>query len=276
MNFSNTTAEVTQNLIEAGEGKVKRPLHKMILLGILAGMLIGAGAMASSVAIHDISNTGIARLVAGLVFPIGFVMMVLFGGELFTGACLTIIGVLKGKYKVSDMIRVLIVVFISNLIGGLLFAMLVAFSGQFKYSDGLMGAFTIKLALSKANIPFSSALISGILCNFFVCLGVVMAGLSKDISGKVLASFLPIMTFVTGGFEHCVANMFYIPAGIFAAGNSKYAEVAMTKYGITAEKLATLNWKNFLLTNELPVTIGNIIGGMLFIGVVMYIVYSKE
>ena len=276
MNFSNTTAEVTQNLIEAGEGKVKRPLHKMILLGILAGMLIGAGAMASSVAIHDISNTGIARLVAGLVFPIGFVMMVLFGGELFTGACLTIIGVLKGKYKVSDMIRVLIVVFISNLIGGLLFAILVAFSGQFKYSDGLMGAFTIKLALSKANIPFSSALISGILCNFFVCLGVVMAGLSKDISGKVLASFLPIMTFVTGGFEHCVANMFYIPAGIFAAGNSKYAEVAMTKYGITAEKLATLNWKNFLLTNELPVTIGNIIGGMLFIGVVMYIVYSKE
>lgn len=276
MNFSNTTAEVTQNLIEAGEGKVKRPLHKMILLGILAGMLIGAGAMASSVAIHDISNTGIARLVAGLVFPIGFVMMVLFGGELFTGACLMIIGVLKGKYKASDMIRVLIVVFISNLIGGLLFAILVAFSGQFKYSDGLMGAFTIKLALSKANIPFSSALISGILCNFFVCLGVVMAGLSKDISGKVLASFLPIMTFVTGGFEHCVANMFYIPAGIFAAGNSKYAEVAMTKYGITAEKLATLNWKNFLLTNELPVTIGNIIGGMLLIGVVMYIVYSKE
>lgn len=276
MNFSNTTAEVTQNLIEAGDGKVKRPLHKMILLGILAGMLIGAGAMASSVAIHDISNTGIARLVAGLVFPIGFVMMVLFGGELFTGACLMIIGVLKGKYNVSDMIRVLIVVFISNLIGGLLFAILVAFSGQFKYSDGLMGAFTIKLALSKANIPFSSALISGILCNFFVCLGVVMAGLSKDISGKVLASFLPIMTFVTGGFEHCVANMFYIPAGIFAAGNSKYAEVAMTKYGITTEKLATLNWKNFLLTNELPVTIGNIIGGMLFIGVVMYIVYSKE
>ena len=276
MNFSNTTAEVTQNLIEAGDGKVKRPLHKMILLGILAGMLIGAGAMASSVAIHDISNTGIARLVAGLVFPIGFVMMVLFGGELFTGACLMRIGVLKGKYKVSDMIRVLIVIFISNLIGGLLFAILVAFSGQFKYSDGLMGAFTIKLALSKANIPFSSALISGILCNFFVCLGVVMAGLSKDISGKVLASFLPIMTFVTGGFEHCVANMFYIPAGIFAAGNSKYAEVAMTKYGITAEKLATLNWKNFLLTNELPVTIGNIIGGMLFIGVVMYIVYSKE
>ena len=253
MNFSNTTAEVTSNLIAAGEAKVKRPLHKMIILGIFAGMLIGAGAMASSVAMHDIANVGLARLVAGLVFPIGFVMMVLFGGELFTGACL-----------------------ISNLIGGLILAILVAYSGQFKLGDGAMGAFTIKLALSKANISFGSAFISGILCNFFVCFGVVMAGLSKDISGKVLASFLPIMTFVTGGFEHCVANMFYIPAGIFAAGNAKFAEAAMTKYGITAEKLATLNWQNFFIKNELPVTLGNIVGGMLFIGVALFILYARE
>ena len=103
MNFSNTTAEVTSNLIAAGEAKVKRPLHKMIILGIFAGMLIGAGAMASSVAMHDIANVGLARLVAGLVFPIGFVMMVLFGGELFTGACLMIMGLLKGKYNVNIM-----------------------------------------------------------------------------------------------------------------------------------------------------------------------------
>ena len=256
MNFSNTTAEVTSNLIAAGEAKVKRPLHKMIILGIFAGMLIGAGAMASSVAMHDIANVGLARLVAGLVFPIGFVMMVLFGGELFTGACLMIMGLLKGKYNVANMIRVLITVF--------------------KLGDGAMGAFTIKLALSKANISFGNAFISGILCNFFVCFGVVMAGLSKDISGKVLASFLPIMTFVTGGFEHCVANMFYIPAGIFAAGNAKFAEVAMTKYGITAEKLATLNWQNFFIKNELPVTLGNIVGGMLFIGVALFILYARE
>ena len=103
-----------------------------------------------------------------------------------------------------------------------------------------------------------------------------MAGLSKDISGKVLASFLPIMTFVTGGFEHCVANMFYIPAGIFAAGNAKFAEAAMTKYGISAEKLATLNWQNFFIKNELPVTLGNIVGGMLFIGVALFILYARE
>jgi len=270
MNFSNTTAEVTSNLIVAGDIKVRRPLHKTIILGIFAGMLIGAGAMASSVAMYDIANAGLARLVAGLVFPIGFVMMVLFGGELFTGACLMIMGLLKGKYSLISMIRVLITVFISNLIGGIILAILVAYSGQFKLGDGAMGAFTIKLALSKANISFGSAFISGILCNFFVCFGVVMAGLSKDISGKVLASFLPIMTFVTGGFEHCVANMFYIPVGIFASSNSKFTESAMTKYGISAEKLATLNWQNFFLKNELPVTLGNIVGGMLFIGVALF------
>ena len=170
MNFSNTTAEVTSNLIVAGDIKVRRPLHKTIILGIFAGMLIGAGAMASSVAMYDIANAGLARLVAGLVFPIGFVMMVLFGGELFTGACLMIMGLLKGKYSLISMIRVLITVFISNLIGGIILAILVAYSGQFKLGDGAMGAFTIKLALSKANISFGSAFISGILCNFFCML----------------------------------------------------------------------------------------------------------
>ena len=116
-----------------------------------------------------------------------------------------------------------------------------------------------------------SALVSGILCNFFVCIGVVMAGLSKEISGKILASYLPIFAFVVGGFEHCVANMYYIPAGIFAAKNPSFVEVAVTKYGIRADQL-----KNFFLTNELPVTIGNVIGGMLLIGVVLFFLYGKE
>lgn len=121
-----------------------------------------------------------------------------------------------------------------------------------------------------------SALVSGILCNFFVCIGVVMAGLSKEISGKILASYLPIFAFVVGGFEHCVANMYYIPAGIFAAKNPDFVEVAVTKYGIRTDQLQALNWKNFFLTNELPVTIGNVIGGMLLIGVVLFFLYGKE
>lgn len=232
--------------------------------------------MASSVAMHAISNAGLARLTAGLVFPIGFVLMALLGGELFTGDCLMVIGALKHRYRATRMIGVLCLVFVSNLLGGILFAGLVALSGQFGIGNGAVGAFTIKLALSKASLPFMSALVSGILCNFFVCIGVVMAGLSKEISGKILASYLPIFAFVVGGFEHCVANMYYIPAGIFAAKNPDFVEVAVTKYGIRTDQLQALNWKNFFLTNELPVTIGNVIGGMLLIGVVLFFLYGKE
>ena len=167
--------------------------------------------------------------------------MALFGGELFTGDCLMVIGALKHRYWATRMISVLCLVFVSNLLGGVLFAGLVALSGQFGIGNGAVGAFTIKLALSKASLPFMSALVSGILCNFFVCIGVVMAGLSKEISGKILASYLPIFAFVVGGFEHCVANMYYIPAGIFAAKNPGFVEVAVTKYGIRADQLQALN-----------------------------------
>ena len=102
------------------------------------------------------------------------------------------------------------------------------------------------------------------------------SGLSKEVSGKILASYLPIFAFVVGGFEHCVANMYYIPAGIFAAKNPGFVEVAVTKYGICADQLQALNWKNFFLTNELPVTIGNVIGGMLLIGTFLFFLYGKE
>ena len=111
-------SEVTENLVLAGEGKTKRPKSQMVVLGVMAGALIAAGAMASSVAMHAIPNAGLARLTAGLVFPIGFVLMVLFGGELFTGDCLMVIGVLKRRYRAIRMIGVLCLVFVSNLLGG--------------------------------------------------------------------------------------------------------------------------------------------------------------
>ncbi len=276
MSFLNTAAQVTENLIKAGESKSKLPLLKIFLMGIFAGMFIACGATASSVAMHEISNVGLARLVGGAVFPVGFMMVVLIGGELFTGDCLMIMGAMRRSYKTISMIRVLFLVFLFNLIGGIIIAALIFFSGQLNYTDGLLGAYTIKCALSKVELPFGTAFVSGILCNIFVCFAVIMAGTAKDAAGKILASFFPIMAFVVGGFEHCVANMYYIPAGIFAATNGKYVEKAMTEYGITAERLAKLNWKNFFLANELPVTLGNIAGGMLFVGVILYFIYKNE
>lgn len=262
--------------ISAAKSKTELPLVRMILLGIFAGMFIACGASASSVAMHAISNVGLARLVAGAVFPVGLMMIVFVGGELFTGDCLMIMGCLHGKFNVLSMVKVLIVVWLSNFAGSALFAAMVNASSQFNFSGGLLGAFTIKVAMGKVGMSFGTAFISGILCNIFVCIAVLMAAASKDIAGKVLAIFFPILAFVVSGYEHCVANMYYIPAGIFAAANEAYVQTAMETYGYTAAQLGQLTWGDMLLNNLLPVTIGNIVGGMIFVGLPLYLIHKEK
>ena len=260
----------------AAKGKTALPLLRIILLGIFAGMFIACGASASSVAMHAVANVGLARLVAGCVFPVGLMMIVFVGGELFTGDCLMIMGCMHKEFSVWKMIKVLIVVWISNLIGSVLFAAMVNASTQYNFTSGLLGAFTIKVAMGKLGMSFSSAFISGILCNFFVCIAVLMAAAAKDIAGKVWAIFFPIMAFVVSGYEHCVANMYYIPAGIFAAGNEAYVQKAMETYGYTAAQLEGLNWENMLIANLLPVTLGNIVGGMVLVGLPLYLIHGAK
>jgi formate/nitrite transporter len=262
--------------ITAAKAKTELSFPRMILLGIFAGMFIACGASASSVAMHAISNVGLARLVAGCVFPIGLMMIVFVGGELFTGDCLMIMGCLQRKFPVRSMVKVLVVVWLSNFAGSVLFAAMVNTSAQFNFTGGLLGAFTIKVAMGKIGMSFSIAFISGILCNFFVCIAVLMAAASKDIAGKVLAIFFPIMAFVVSGYEHCVANMYYIPAGIFAAANESYLQTAMDTYGYTAAQLEQLTWGNMLLNNLLPVTLGNIVGGMIFVGLPLYLIHKEK
>ena len=260
----------------AAKGKTSLPLLRIILLGIFAGMFIACGASASSVAMHAVANVGLARLVAGCVFPIGLMMIVFVGGELFTGDCLMIMGCMHKEFSVWKMIKVLIVVWISNLIGSVLFAAMVNASTQYNFTSGLLGAFTIKVAMGKLGMTFGVAFISGILCNFFVCIAVLMAAAAKDIAGKVWAIFFPIMAFVVSGYEHCVANMYYIPAGIFAAGNEAYVQKAMEAYSYTAEQLEALTWGNMLIANLLPVTLGNIVGGMVFVGLPLYLIHGAK
>lgn len=267
-----TPTQVVEGNIKTEVARVHMPIPRLILLGIMAGMFIAGGAAASSVAMHAVSNVGVARLLAGIIFPVGLMMIVLIGGELFTGDCLLILGILDKKYNTLSAIRVLAIVFFSNMIGAVAIAVLVFFSGQFDYTGGLLGAFTIKVALSKATLPFGTAFCSGILCNIFVCGGVLMATAAKDISGKVWACFFPIMAFVVSGYEHCVANMYYIPAGLLAMTNESYVQKAMETYGFTAEQLSQLNLKAFFIDSSIPVTLGNIVGGMLFVGAILYVV----
>lgn len=275
VNFASPQQTVAANII-AAKGKTQLSLCRLILLGIFAGMFIAGGAAASSVAMHSVSNVGLGRLVAGIIFPVGLMMIVFVGGELFTGDCLMVMSCLHGSVSFRSMLRVLAVVFCSNFMGAVLFAALAATSGQFAYSGDLLGAFTVKVALGKVNLSFGSAFVSGILCNFFVCLAVLMAAAAKDIAGKALAILFPIMAFVVSGYEHCVANMYYIPAGIFAASNEAYAAAAQAAYGITAAQLESLNWASFLMNNLLPVTLGNIVGGMMFVGLPLYVIHSAR
>lgn len=271
-----STTEILRANVQVEVNRAKMPLLKMVMLGIFAGMFISLGAEGSSLAMHAISNVGLARTVAGCIFPIGLMLIVLLGGELFTGDCLLIIGVLDKKVKVLSMIRILIIVFISNLIGSLIVVFLVNLSGQLSYSGNLLGAFTIKVAMGKATMDFSKAFTSGILCNVFVCGAVLMATAAKDVSGKIWACFFPIMVFVVSGFEHCVANMYYIPAGIIAKNNDAYAAKAMEVYGYTSEQMDKLNWKAFFVNSSIPVTLGNIVGGMLLIGTIFWIINGKD
>ena len=271
-----TPPQIVAANMNAAKGKTELPLLRMILLGIFAGMFIAGGASASSLAMHAISNVGLSRLVAGAIFPVGLMMIVLVGGELFTGDCLMIMGCVHGKFSAAKMIKVLVVVYLSNFLGSVLFAELVNLSGQYSYTNGLMGAFTIKVAMGKVNLSFGAAFASGILCNIFVCMAVLMAMAAKDIAGKVWAIFFPILAFIVSGYEHCVANMYYIPAGIFAASNETYVARAMEAYGYTAAQLADLNWINFVVKNLIPVTLGNIVGGMLFVGLPLYLIHAQK
>jgi len=272
----NSPQQITENMIQAGVTKARTPLVKMILLGIFAGMFIACGASASSVAMHAMTNVGLQRLVGGCIFPIGLMMIVLVGGELFTGDCLMVMGCVHKKYRAIDVVRVLVIVYCSNFIGSVLMALMVCMSGQLGFTNGLLGAFTIKIAVGKVSMDFGTAFVSGILCNIFVCIAVLMAGAAKDVTGKLFACFFPIMAFVVCGYEHCVANMYYIPAGIFAAGNETFAARAMLEYGYTAEQMAELNWTNFFIVNQIPVTLGNVVGGMVFVGLILYGIHAKN
>ena len=166
--FSNSLKQIIDGNIKTEEKRVKMQLGKLILFGILAGMFIACGASASSVAMHNISNVGLARFVGGLIFPVGLMMIVLVGGELFTGDCLIILGLLDKKYNILQAVKVLVVVFVTNLVGSVMLAFFVYESGQWNYTDNLLGAYTIKVALGKTGLGATNAIFSGILCITFL------------------------------------------------------------------------------------------------------------
>lgn len=267
-------AEISENFIETGRRKADLPVHKLIILGILAGAFIAFAAEGSNMAIYTISSPGIGKTIAGALFSTGLMMVIIAGAELFTGNSLIIITYLEHKTNFYNVLKNWFLVYISNFIGALIIVFLILQSGQFNFSNGLLGGFTIKTAVYKTGLTFGNAFFMGLLCNWLVCIAVWMAAAAKDITGKLLAIFFPIWLFVTSGFEHSIANMYYIPAGILAKANPIYVQAAVS-LGVKSEKIDALNWSSFLTKNLLPVTLGNIIGGTIFVGMVYWFIYLQ-
>ena len=268
----NVPAEVVSANINAAVAKAAAKKRRIFVLGIMAGAFIAMGAQSSSLAVHNITDVGIARTLAGCIFPVGLMMIVFVGGELFTGDCMMSMACMKGRIGFGSLLRTLLIVYLGNFAGAVLIAFLVAHSGQYDYSAGALGAYTIKTAVGKTGLSFMRALFSGILCNILVCAAVLMAAAAKDIGGKVLAIFFPILAFVVSGFEHCVANMYYIGAGLMARTVPEYLDAALAA-GLNPD---VINLGNFLFANLLPVTIGNILGGGVCVGGVYWLAYLRK
>lgn len=265
-------AEIAEGFIEVGCKKSVLPAYKQFVLGILAGAFIAFAAEGSNVAIHTISSVGIGKTLAGALFATGLMMVIAAGAELFTGNCLIVVSCTERKSAWLALLKNWFFVYAGNFVGSMIIVFFIVQSGQLDFSKGLLGGFTIKVAVYKTGLSFGNAFFMGILCNWLVCLAVWMAFGARDIAGKLLAIFFPIWLFVTSGFEHSIANMYYIPAGILAKANPAWIQAAVS-LGAKPEKIDALNWGTFLINNLLPVTLGNIVGGCLFVGLAYWLCY---
>jgi formate/nitrite transporter len=265
-------ADVAESVAQkVGVGKATASWFNLLILGILAGVYIGFGSVLATVVSHDASQyigLGLTKFITGAVFSVGLMLVVIAGAELFTGNNLIMASVLGGHTKPSKLLRNWGIVFLANFLGSLLLVAIMYGSGLWKGGDMQIGAKALAIANAKVNLPFWEAFFRGIGCNWLVCLAVWMMLSARDVSGKIWAAFFPIMAFVATGFEHCVANMYFIPMGIFLKGTD-----VVTKAGLN---LANLTWGGFIFRNIIPVTIGNIIGGSVFVALLYWSVYQRK
>jgi len=263
--------EIYEYVEGVGVNKCRNRAMQTLFLGILAGMFIALGGFAAGVASHSIQNYGVAKLVAGSIFPVGLILVLLCGAELFTGNNLLTVAYFENRITLKEVLKNWVIVFFGNLIGALIISTLLYLSGSLESDGGLVGAYFIKVASKKVSLSFGQALASGILCNILVCIAVWGSYAAKDTAGKVLMGFLPIMAFIIAGFEHCVANMFYLSAALFAKSND--AIVAL--YHGPMGKLDKIDIAH-IINNLIPVTIGNIVGGGIIIAGLYCVIYKKK
>lgn len=255
-----------------GITKVSSPWKTIFLLGILAGAYIGFGGLLAFSVNFDMAahmGAGFTKFMTGAVFSLGLMLVVIAGAELFTGNNLMVSSVLEGRTTWSAVLARWVLVYGANFIGSILIVLLFYYSGLWKTGGGALGAAAVKTAYAKVSLSWGEAFVRAIGCNWLVCLAVWMALAARQTVGKIFAIFFPIMGFVAMGFEHCVANMFFIPGGIILHNWAGINPPASFDPGI-------LTWGSFVWNNLIPVTIGNIIGGTVFVGFSYWSVYLRK
>jgi formate/nitrite transporter len=259
-----TPTETIGVIIQNGKRVMTQCRRRTLLLALLAGFYIAFGAQLSTVVTQDSAafvGGGISRLLGGMVFSVGLMLVVICGAELFTGNSLLVSSALDGEISWGKLAENWGLVLLGNLLGSLFMAWLL-FESQL-WQNGTVAKQAIDIASAKCQLSFEVAFIRGVLCNWLVCLAVFMAVASRDITAKLLSCLAPIMAFVASGFEHSVANMYFIPAGLLLK-----AELGLQEPNLT--------WHGFLLANILPVTLGNIVGGVLFVACVYWYVHLPQ
>ena len=256
--------EIAERVEATGVAKARLPLLSLWTLGILAGGFIGLGALYFTLVTSDASlGFAASRLLGGLAFSLGLVLVVVAGAELFTGNNLLVMAWASRRIATYELLRNWLVVFLANLVGTLGLVLLVLWSQQWRMNGDAVGIAAVKIAAAKAALPFWEAFFKGILCNILVCLAVWLALAGRSVVDRILAIVFPISAFVAAGFEHSVANMYFIPLGI------------LLQEQLPGSGLPAVNWTGFI-ANLVPVTLGNIIGGGGMVAAVYYVVYRHK
>ncbi|RPI89540.1 MAG: formate transporter FocA [Chloroflexi bacterium] len=258
---------------DLGVKKAKLPTADMFALAVLAGAFISIGAIfATTVAAGGAALPfGVNRLLTGLVFTVGLILVVVGGAELFTGNALIMMAFASGKVTIAQVLRNWVIVYVGNFVGAILTAYLVFLGKQYVFGGGSIGLAALNIGEAKTSLGFVQAIALGIMCNALVCMAVWMCYSARTTTDKILAIIPPIATFVAAGFEHSIANMYFIPLALFVKNSGNAAFFA--SIGKTAADFSHLTWGNFFVMNLLPVTIGNIIGGAVMVGLIYWFIY---
>jgi formate/nitrite transporter len=264
--------------VRAEQSGIKRattdPLIVMVL-SVLAGAFISFGAIfATTVTAGAGLPYGVGRLLSGLVFSVGLIMVIIAGAELFTGNNLIVMAWANGKVKGRALLMNWVLSFTGNFVGAFMTAALMFYTTQYTFGDGAVGLVALNTANTKASLAFVPALTLGIMCNALVCLAVWMCFSARTNIDRVVTAAPPIAAFAAAGFEHCIANVYFIPMGLFIKAGAPQS--FWSAIGKTASDYPGLTWSNFFLGNLVPVTIGNIIGGSIMIGAVYWFVYLRK